>query len=54
MPEVPESFVKMVSERYIELFEKVTGTKFVGDSSENPNARVQNNVDEFLKNYQAE
>ena len=54
MPEIPESFVKMVSERYIELFEKVTGTKFVGDSSENPNARVQNNVDEFLKNYQAE
>jgi phosphoribosylaminoimidazole-succinocarboxamide synthase len=53
MPEIPESFVTMVSERYIELFEKVTGTKFVGDSSDDPHARVQNNVSEFLKHYQA-
>jgi phosphoribosylaminoimidazole-succinocarboxamide synthase len=53
MPEIPESFVKLVSERYIELFEKVTGTKFVGDSSNNPHERVQRNVNEFLKSYQA-
>lgn len=54
MPEIPESFVKMVSERYIELFEKVTGSKFVGDASEDPHARVQNNVDAFLKSYTAQ
>ena len=51
MPEIPESFVQMVSERYIELFEKVTGSKFVGDASEDPHARVQKNVDAFLKSY---
>ncbi len=53
MPEIPESFVKMVSERYIELYEKVTGTQFAGDSSNDPHARVQHNVDEFLKSYRA-
>ena len=53
MPEIPESFVQMVSERYIELFEKVTGSKFVGDASEDPHARVQKNVDAFLKSYKA-
>ena len=51
MPEIPESFVQMVSERYIELFEKVTGSKFVGDASEDPHASVKNNVDAFLKSY---
>ena len=54
LPDIPESFVAMVSERYIELFEKVTGTKFVGDTSDNPHERVQKNVDEFLKTYPGE
>lgn len=51
MPEIPESFVKSVSERYIELYEKVTGSPFKGDGSANPQERVQTNVNAFLENY---
>lgn len=29
VPEMPDSFVEEVSERYIELFEKITGEKFI-------------------------
>jgi phosphoribosylaminoimidazole-succinocarboxamide synthase len=50
MPEIPNEFVKEVSERYIELFEKVTGTAFNHVDSENPHERVTKNVNAFLKN----
>lgn len=33
-PEMPESFVEEVSERYIELFEKITGEKFLKAKSQ--------------------
>ena len=48
MPEVPESFVTEVSQRYIELFEKVTGSSFEPAASENIEARIQKNVDQYL------
>jgi len=48
MPEIPQDFVEMVSNRYIELYEKVTGTDFVKDTTDDINARVQNNVNKYL------
>lgn len=35
IPEMPEDFVNEVSERYIQLFEKITGLKFVKSQVEN-------------------
>jgi phosphoribosylaminoimidazole-succinocarboxamide synthase len=48
MPEIPEEFVQRVSNRYIELYEKVTGTSFVPAPIENIQERVKRNVAEFL------
>jgi phosphoribosylaminoimidazole-succinocarboxamide synthase len=35
IPEMPESFVNEVSERYIQLFEKITGLTFIKGQIEN-------------------
>jgi hypothetical protein len=37
MPVMPDEFVNEISERYIELYEKVTGRSFVRDMSDDPN-----------------
>lgn len=50
MPFMPDDFVDLVSKRYIELFEKVTGQKFEGQLSENPQKRVKENILKFLQN----
>lgn len=50
VPEMTEDFVASVSDRYIELFEKITGDTFKkSDISEIP-ARIEKAVNEFLKN----
>lgn len=44
MPAMPDAFVENVTERYIELFEKLTGTTFArGDTRDMP-ARIERNV----------
>jgi phosphoribosylaminoimidazole-succinocarboxamide synthase len=48
MPFMPDEFVATISERYIELFEIVTGKKFERDESENIDARIQKNVNAYL------
>ena len=48
MPEMPEGFVREVSERYIELFENITGEKFVQGDSTAIEERIEKNVLEFL------
>jgi phosphoribosylaminoimidazole-succinocarboxamide synthase len=48
MPEMPEEFVREVSERYIELFENITGEKFVQGDSTEIEERIEKNVLEFL------
>lgn len=48
VPEMTTDFVAQVSERYIELFEKVTGQKFVPAPQQNPTARIEKNVLQFL------
>jgi phosphoribosylaminoimidazole-succinocarboxamide synthase len=43
-----EEFVASVSERYIELFEQITGEKFQKADAHNVSARIEKNVTEFL------
>lgn len=44
MPEMPDSFVMEISNRYIELYERVTGKKFKTPAGEDILARIQNNL----------
>lgn len=48
VPEMSEEFVASVSERYIELFEQITGEKFQKADAHNVSARIEKNVKEFL------
>ncbi len=49
IPEMTDEWVNQVSERYIELFEQVTGKKFIKDDSEDVLVRVEENVNNYLK-----
>ena len=49
IPEMPDDFVSMVSERYIELYENITGEKFNRAESVNIEERIFSNINEFLK-----
>ena len=49
MPEMPDEFVQLVSERYIELYEKISGKKFQKADQSNINERIINNVESALK-----
>ena len=48
MPEMPDDFVQVVSDRYIELYEKITGLSFVKSDTSNITERIQKNVDAYL------
>jgi phosphoribosylaminoimidazole-succinocarboxamide synthase len=48
IPEMNKEFVESVSNRYIELFEKVSGTKFEKPDFKNPLERIKRNVLEFF------
>lgn len=48
VPEMTDEFVNSVSERYIELYEKITGEKFVKESSDDMLERIENNVKNML------
>lgn len=50
LPEMTTEVVKSISERYIELFEKITGEKFVKADNTEILKRVENNVLAYLKN----
>lgn len=53
IPEMTDKFVNLVSARYIELFEKVTGKNFEPDASANPLERIERNVLTYLNsNYE--
>ncbi|RMG21767.1 MAG: phosphoribosylaminoimidazolesuccinocarboxamide synthase [Bacteroidetes bacterium] len=44
MPDMPDSFVQQVSERYIELYEQVTGKSFVRTPTEHIHQRIMDHV----------
>lgn len=48
MPIMPDDFVITVSERYIELFEKISGQKFVKAETDNIEERILANVNSYL------
>ena len=49
VPEMTDEIVKGISERYIELFENITGEKFVKADIDATAVRIENNVTEYLK-----
>jgi phosphoribosylaminoimidazole-succinocarboxamide synthase len=49
IPAMPDEFVKVISERYIELYEKITGHDFVKSDTENIQERIFNNVQRYLQ-----
>jgi len=50
VPDMDDAFVQSVSDRYIELFEKITGKKFVKTSEEEDVlTRIKHNIEESLK-----
>lgn len=51
MPDMPDSFVQTVTDRYIELYEKITGLKFEKSDTTDIQDRIQRNVDLFLEEY---
>lgn len=49
VPEMTEEVVLNISNRYIELFEQITGEKFVPSTTDNIAERIEKNVNDFLK-----
>ena len=49
MPEMTDEFITSVSERYIELYEQITGEKFVKADTSDILARVEKNIISYLK-----
>lgn len=50
VPHMSDDFVTQVSERYIELYERITGDKFVRADITDVQSRIQKNVTDYLKN----
>ena len=48
IPEMSDDYIYGVSERYIELFEKITGEKFVKEDLVNIENRINKNVTDYL------
>ncbi len=51
IPEMTDEFVKSVTDRYIELYEKVSGEKFQKLDISNPKERIEKNVLAFFEKY---
>ena len=48
VPEMTDDLVNQISERYIELFENITGDKFVKGDVANARLRIKNNIEQFI------
>ena len=48
MPFIPKEFIEMVSDRYIELYEKITGEEFVKETSDDIYNRIETNINNYL------
>lgn len=49
VPEMTDEIVEGISERYIELFENITGEKFVKEDISNISSRIEKNILDYLK-----
>jgi phosphoribosylaminoimidazole-succinocarboxamide synthase len=50
VPEMSDEKITEISNRYVELYEQITGEKFVKANTENVLNRIENNVNSFLEN----
>ena len=50
VPEMTQEIVASISDRYIELYEHITGQTFVKEEHENVASRIESNVNAYLKN----
>ena len=50
MPVMPDDFVKVVSDRYIELYEKITGKTFQRAETKDIPNRITQNLEHYLSN----
>ncbi|MCK5102504.1 MAG: phosphoribosylaminoimidazolesuccinocarboxamide synthase [Cyclobacteriaceae bacterium] len=48
VPEMTEEIVNNISDRYVELYEKVTGNKFVAPTDQNLVERIESNIKKIL------
>ncbi len=48
VPFMPDEFVQTITDRYIELYERITGKAFVKSDTSDIQARIQKNVDAYL------
>lgn len=48
VPEMTDEIVKSISDRYIELYEHITGEKFVGQEDGDLLSRIERNVNNYL------
>lgn len=51
IPEMTDDFVNEISDRYIELYEKISGEKFVKTDISNVPERIEKNCRAFLKSF---
>lgn len=49
VPEMSDEYIQSVSERYIELYENITGEKFIKADVNNIESRIKKNVESYLK-----
>jgi phosphoribosylaminoimidazole-succinocarboxamide synthase len=49
MPTMPADFILEISERYIELFEKISGKKFIPSDYNNQEQKIVNSVNQVLR-----
>lgn len=49
MPFMPDEFVQTITDRYIELYERITGKEFIKSDTSDIQARIQKNVDAYLE-----
>ena len=49
LPDMSEAYIASVSERYIELYEHITGNTFQKADLSNVSSRIQQNLDAFFK-----
>jgi len=49
VPDMNDELVQSISERYIELFEQVTGEKFIKGESSSLQDRIKNSIMESIK-----
>lgn len=49
VPEMSDAYIATVSERYIELYENITGEKFIKAATDNIKDRIEKNVSSYLR-----